>query len=70
MPVINCLGNNSPGEFSDLSYPARVAEDYIGCPELNDPQAFAARVYGDSMTPKYHAGDVAFFRRRYAAQWG
>jgi SOS-response transcriptional repressor LexA len=37
------------------------AEAYISCPELEDKQAFAARVYGDSMAPQYGEGDIVIF---------
>jgi repressor LexA len=38
-----------------------VADEYIGCPEVQDQDAFAARVYGDSMAPKYGEGDIVIF---------
>ena len=38
-----------------------MADDYIGCPDLQDRDAFAARVHGDSMTPKYREGDIVIF---------
>ena len=52
VPVINRVSAGYPKDFTDLSYPPRVADDYVGCPDLNDKDAFAARVHGDSMTPK------------------
>ena len=45
----------------DLDYPARVADEYVGCPDVPDAGAFAARVVGDSMLPDYRAGDVVVF---------
>ena len=50
-----------PKDFADRGYPPRVADSYIGCPDLTDPDAFAARVHGDSMTPKYCEGDIVIF---------
>ena len=44
-----------------MSYPPRVADDYVGCPDVQDREAFAARVHGDSMTPKYREGDIVIF---------
>ena len=38
-----------------------MADAYIGCPDLYDPDAFAARVHGDSMVPKYREGDIVIF---------
>jgi repressor LexA len=33
----------------------------VGCPEVNDKDAFAARVHGESMMPKYRPGDIVIF---------
>jgi repressor LexA len=41
--------------------PANSPIGYIGCPDLSDPNAFAARVSGDSMAPKYREGDIVIF---------
>src|SRR4051794_17266303 len=61
VPVINRVSAGYPKDFTDLSYPPRVADDYIGCPDVHDGDAFAARVFGDSMTPKYGEGDIVVF---------
>jgi SOS-response transcriptional repressor LexA len=61
VPVINKVSAGYPKDFTDMSYPPRVADDYIGCPDVHDPDAFAARVHGDSMTPKYGPGDIVVF---------
>lgn len=61
IPVINKVAAGYPAEFTDLSYPARVADEYITCPDVRDPDAFAARVVGDSMEPAYHEGDLVVF---------
>jgi repressor LexA len=68
VPVINRVSAGYPQDFTDLSYPPRVADDYVGCPDLNDKDAFAARVYGDSMTPKYSEGDIVIFSPAAAVQ--
>ena len=60
-PVINRVSAGYPKDFTDLNYPKGVADEYVACPDLNDPQAFAARVHGDSMTPKYREGDIVIF---------
>jgi repressor LexA len=60
-PVINRVSAGYPKDFTDLNYPRGVADEYVACPDLNDPQAFAARVHGDSMTPKYREGDIVIF---------
>jgi SOS-response transcriptional repressor LexA len=61
VPVINKISAGYPRDFSDLSYPPRVADEYVGCPDVFDRDAFAARVHGDSMTPKYREGDIVIF---------
>jgi SOS-response transcriptional repressor LexA len=61
VPVINRVSAGYPKDFTDMSYPPRVADDYIGCPDVHDRDAFAARVHGDSMTPKYGEGDIVVF---------
>lgn len=61
VPVINKVSAGYPRDFTDLSYPPRVADDYVGCPDVQDRDAFAARVHGDSMRPKYQEGDIVIF---------
>jgi repressor LexA len=61
IPIINRRSGGYPTGFSDLNYPRRVAQQYIACPDLHDPQAFAVYVTGDAMTPNYAAGDLAIF---------
>jgi len=61
VPLINRVAAGYPTGFTDLDYPARVADETVSCPGLSDPDAFAARVVGDSMQPTYHAGDIVVF---------
>ncbi len=61
VPVINKVVAGYPREFTDLDYPARIADDYVSVPHVRDPDAFAARVVGDSMEPSYHEGDIVVF---------
>lgn len=61
VPVINRVSAGYPKDFTDLNYPRGVADMYISCPDVSDPDAFAARVFGDSMTPKYREGDIVIF---------
>lgn len=61
VPLINKVAAGYPREFTDLAYPARVADEYVRCPDVSDPDAFAARVVGDSMEPEYREGDVVVF---------
>lgn len=61
VPLINRVAAGYPTEFTDLGYPARVADEYVRCPDLDDPDAFAARVVGESMLPDYREGDIVVF---------
>lgn len=58
VPVINKVAAGYPTEFTDLGYPVGVADEYVYCPGVEDPNAFAIRVCGDSMEPRYHEGDI------------
>ena len=61
VPVVNRVSAGYPKDFTDLSYHKGVADDYVSCPDLHDRDAFAARVHGDSMTPKYQEGNIVIF---------
>ena len=61
VPVINRVSAGYPVWHGDLDYPPGVADDYVRCPDVHDSQAFAARVSGDSMAPKYREGDIVIF---------
>jgi phage repressor protein C with HTH and peptisase S24 domain len=61
IPVINKVPAGYPADFDDLGYPPGAADDYVRCPDLHDAHAFAVRVVGDSMEPKYREGDIVIF---------
>lgn len=61
VPVINKVSAGYPSDFNDLDYPVGIADDYVRCPDLHDPNAFAVRVVGDSMEPKFREGDIVVF---------
>ena len=61
VPLINSVAAGLPSDFSDLGYPARTADEYIRSPDIRDPDAFAARVVGESMLPEYREGDLVIF---------
>ncbi len=61
VPIINKVAAGYPGDFDDLDYPAGIADDYVRCPDIHDPNAFAVRVVGDSMEPKFREGDIVIF---------
>jgi SOS-response transcriptional repressor LexA len=70
VPIINKVAAGYPQHFTDLDYPVSVADEYIRCPDLHDPEAFAARVVGDSMAPEYQEGDVVIFAPNTPAESG
>lgn len=67
VPLINKVAAGYPAAFTDLDYPARASDDVIVVPGYtglhgdHDPDAFAATVCGDSMSPAYRAGDIVVF---------
>lgn len=61
VPVINKVAAGYPAEFDDLGYPVGFADDYVRCPDIHDPNAFAVRVVGDSMEPKFKEGNIVVF---------
>lgn len=61
VPIINKVAAGYPTDFNDLDYPVGIADDYVRCPDLHDPNAFAVRVVGDSMEPRYCEGDIVIF---------
>lgn len=61
VPVINKVAAGYPTEFTDLGYPATIADEYVSVPGMTDPDAFAARVCGESMHPDYREGDLVVF---------
>ncbi|MBI9015738.1 MAG: LexA family transcriptional regulator [Phycisphaerae bacterium] len=61
VPVINKVSAGYPVDYDDMGYPPGAADDYVRCPDLHDANAFAVRVVGDSMEPKYKQGDIIVF---------
>jgi repressor LexA len=61
IPIINKVAAGYPADFNDLDYPVGIADEYIRCPDVHDPNAFAVRVVGDSMEPKFKEGDIIIF---------
>lgn len=61
VPIINKVSAGYPAEFNDLDYPVGIADDYVRCPDIHDPNAFAARVIGDSMETRFNEGDIVIF---------
>jgi len=62
IPVINRISAGPPQGFTDLDFPAGIADEYLPRPPgFEDKSAFALRIDGDSMEPKYHQGDTVVF---------
>lgn len=70
VPLINKVAAGYPREFTDLGYPARVADEHVRVAAVGDADAFAARVVGDSMSPEYREGDIVVFSPTKAASSG
>ena len=39
IPLINRVSAGYPKDFTDLSYPPKVADEYVGCPDVRDTEA-------------------------------
>lgn len=70
VPLINSVAAGYPRDFTDLGYPARVADSYVRSPDICDQDAFACRVVGDSMSPDYREGDIVIFSPQRAVTSG
>ena len=60
IPIINKPENQYPDEKNHLNY-SSIAQDYVRCPDLHDPNAFAIRVIDDSMEINYKQSDIVIF---------
>jgi phage repressor protein C with HTH and peptisase S24 domain len=61
VPIINKVSAGYPSDFDDLDYPVGAAHGYVRCADLQDANAFAVRVVGDLMEPKFRQGDIVIF---------
>jgi phage repressor protein C with HTH and peptisase S24 domain len=61
IPIINTASAGYPRGFNDLSFSRSIAVGFITLPDVNDKDAFAVRVAGDHMTPRYQPGDTVIF---------
>jgi repressor LexA len=59
VPVIDRM--DDAARFPDVAPSPKSTDQYVACPQISDKDAFAARVQGDSMTPKYSEGDIVIF---------
>ncbi|MFN4242279.1 MAG: LexA family transcriptional regulator [Tepidisphaerales bacterium] len=70
VPLINRVSAGYPQDFTDLGYPARVADSDVPAPASGERDRFAARVCGESMLPAYADGDVVVFSPQAAVESG
>jgi len=61
MPSVSEIMVGTHTEFTDPNYPSRAADEYVSVPGITDPDAFAARIHGDSMESTYREGDIVVF---------
>lgn len=70
IPIINSASDGYPRDFRDSSYPLGAATDFIACPDVKEKGAFAVRVVGDRMKPKFLEGDIVIFSSAVSAKSG
>jgi len=59
LPVVSRVAAGDPAVYTDGEYPAGFAEEFVASPvDLEDPLAFALRITGDSMAPRFRDGDI------------
>lgn len=56
IPVVGEVRGGNDGYLEDLEYPVGFGDGYIEFPST-DPNVYAVRVRGDSMHPRYRAGE-------------
>ncbi|MHC4660192.1 MAG: helix-turn-helix domain-containing protein [Planctomycetota bacterium] len=58
IPIVSSTAAGEPVYFED-SFPLGHADEWVECPqEVDDPNAFALRVRGDSMEERFYEGDI------------
>ncbi len=57
IPLIGLAQAGGEGYFDDGGYPVGGSWDEVGLPEINDPNAYALEISGDSMEPVFRDGD-------------
>ncbi len=58
VPLIGFAQAGTQGFFDDAGFPAGAGWDEVSLPGVNDPNAYALEISGDSMEPVYRDGDV------------
>ena len=58
IPVVGMAQAGKGGFFDDQGYPVGEGFDTISRQDVRDPNAYAVKVEGDSMRPRYDPGDI------------
>ncbi|HMM14448.1 MAG TPA: helix-turn-helix transcriptional regulator [Parvibaculum sp.] len=58
VPLIGLAQAGAGGHFDDAGFPAGSGWDEVSFPDINDENAYALEVTGDSMMPVYREGDI------------
>lgn len=59
IPVVSRVAAGDPAGYTDGEYPVGFAEEFVPAPaDLDDAEAFALRIKGDSMSPRFRDGDI------------
>lgn len=69
VPVVGEVKGGDDGYLDELQYPVGHGDGYVDYP-VTDPQAYALRVRGDSMYPRYKAGEFIVVEPSLEAQPG
>ena len=70
VPLVSDVPAGDPAEMFD-DYPVGHGMDVVTCPaELDDPNAFALRLSGDSLEPRFSDGDIAIVSPNHPWQEG
>lgn len=58
IPLIGMAQAGNAGYFDDAGFPTGEGWEKVPFPQIDDPQAYALEISGDSMLPVYRDGDV------------
>ncbi len=59
IPVVSKVAAGDPAGFTDGEYPPGFADEFVPAPaDLDDRNAFALRIHGDSMAPRFRDNDI------------
>ena len=58
VPLLGFAQAGAGGYFDDGGFPAGKGWDEVGLPSVNDDNAYALEISGDSMKPAYRDGDI------------